>query len=103
MSGKIGFSVIYHHPDDKKKFDKRYQKHLKVFEEQVGKFVEIAEVLKVENEVFYQQAIVKFKTGTDFDAVMGSPEMKTVVDDVLDFVPGDKFIVLPISETLYKS
>jgi hypothetical protein len=97
MSGKIGFIVMYHQPDDEKKFDKRYQKHLNVFEENAGDIVESAEVLKVEDEVFYQLAIVKFKPGTDFDAVMDSPEMKTVVDDVLDFVPEDKFKVFPIT------
>ncbi len=100
---KIGFTVIYHQPDDKKKFDKRYQKHLNVFEENVGNVVESAEVLKVDNEIFYQLAIVKLKRGTDFNAVRNSPEMKTAVDDVLDFVPADKFQVFPITQTLYES
>lgn len=99
----IGFTVMYHQPVDKKKFDKRYQKHLNVFEENVGNVVESAEVLKVDDEIFYQLAIVKFKSGTDFNAVMNSPEMKTVVDDVLDFVPEDKFKVFPITQTLYSS
>jgi hypothetical protein len=99
----IGFIVVYYQPDDKKKFDKRYQKHLNVFEENVGNVVESGEVLKVNDEVFYQMAIVKFKPGTDFNAVMNSPAMKVVVDDILDFVPEDKFKVLPITQTLYES
>jgi recombinational DNA repair protein RecT len=97
---KIGFTVMYQQPEDKKKFDKRYQKHLKVFEENVGNVVESAEVLKVDDTVFYQMAIVKLKPGTDFDAFMNSPEMKTVVDDVLDFVPADTFQVFPITQIL---
>ena len=103
MPEKIGFMVIYNQPDDKKKFDKRYQKHLGVFEENAGNVVESAEVMKVDDEVFYQVAIVKFKPGTDFDAVINSPEMKNVVDDVLDFVPEDKFKVIPITHTSYES
>jgi len=59
--------------------------------------------LKVNDEVFYQLAFVKFKPGTDFNAVMNSPAMKTVVNDVLDFVPEDMFKVLPITQTLYES
>ncbi|VVB87736.1 Uncharacterised protein [uncultured archaeon] len=97
----IGFIVMYHQPEDKKKFDKRYQKHLAVFEENAGNVVESAEVLKVDDESFYQMAIVKFKPGTDFNAMMNSPAMKIVVDDVLDFVPEDKFKVFPITQTLY--
>lgn len=100
---KIGFTVMYNQPDDKKKFDKRYQKHLNVFEENIGAAVESAEVLKVDNDVFYQMAIVKLKSGIDFDALMSSPGMKNVVDDVLDFVPADKFLVFPITQTLYES
>lgn len=38
---KIGFVAAYHRPDDKEKFDERYQKHLKVFEENVEKFVAV--------------------------------------------------------------
>lgn len=102
MTEKIGFLVIYRHPDDKKKFDERYQKHLRVFEEQMGNIVENAEVLKVDDEVFYQYAIVKFKPGTDFDTVMESSEMKVVGDDVLDFVPESKFQFIPITQTLYE-
>ena len=100
---KMGFIVMFHQPDDKKKFDKRFQEHLNVFEENAGNVVESGEVLKLEDEVFYQLAIVKFKPGTDFDAVMNSPAMKVVVDDVLDFVPEDKFRVVPITQTVYKS
>ena len=100
LENKIGFTVMYHQPEDTKKFDKRYQKHLNVFEENVGNLVESAEVLKVDDRVFYQMAIVKLKPGTDFDALMNSPEMKTVVDDVLDFVPADKFQVFPITHSL---
>jgi hypothetical protein len=100
---KIGFTVMYHQPDDRKKFDKRYQKHLDVFEQNVGNAVESSEVLKVDDAVFYQLAIVKLKPGIDFDALMNSPEMKNVVDDVLDFVPVDKFQVFPIMQTLYES
>ncbi len=99
----IGFIVMYHQPEDKKKFDKRYQKHLNVFEENAGNIVESATVFKVNDEVFYQIATVKFKPGTDFDAVMNSPSMKNVVDDVLDFVPEDKFRVLPITQTVSES
>ena len=102
MAEKIGFSVIYHHPDDKKKFDERYQKHLRVFEEQMGNVVESVEVLKVDDKVFYQQAIVKFDPGTDFNTVMESSEMKVVIDDVLDFVPEGKFQFIPITQTLYE-
>lgn len=102
MTEKIGFLVIYRHPDDKKKFDEIYQKHLRVFEEQIGNVVESAEVLKVDDEVFYQYAIVKFKPGTDFDTVMESSEMKVVGDDVLDFVPESKFQFIPITQTLYE-
>lgn len=102
MTEKIGFLVIYRHPDDKKKFDKRYQKHLRVFEEQIGNIVESAEVLKVDDEVFYQYGIVKFKPGTDFDTVMESPEMKVVGDDVMDFVPESKFQFIPITQILYE-
>jgi hypothetical protein len=102
MTEKIGFLIIYRHPDDEKKFDKRYQKHLRVFEEQIGNVVESAEVLKVDDEVFYQYGIVKFKPGTDFDTVMESPEMKVVGDDVLDFVPEMKFQIIPITQTLYE-
>jgi len=102
MAEKIGFSVIYHHPDDKKKFDERYQKHLIVFEEQMGNIVESVEVLKVDDKVFYQQAIVKFDIGTNYDKVMESSEMKVVVDDVLDFVPEGKFQFIPIIKTLYE-
>ncbi len=101
LDKNIGFIVMYHQPDDKKKFDRRYQKHLEIFEENVGNVVESAEVLKVDDEVFYQMAIVKFKPGTDFNAVMNSPKMKTLVADVLDFVPEDKFQVVPITQTLY--
>lgn len=57
--------------------------------------------MKVDDKVFYQMAVVKFKQGTDFDASMNSPEMKVVVDDVLDFVPEDKFQVVPITQTVY--
>ena len=96
----IGFIVMYSQPDDKKKFDKRYQKHLNIFEENAGNVVESAKVFKVDDDVFYQIAIVKFKPGTDFNAVMNSPAMKIVVDDVLDFVPEDKFKVLPITQTV---
>ena len=96
----IGFIVMYYQPDDKKKFDERYQKHLNVFEENAGNIVESATVFKVNDEVFYQIATVKFKLGTDFDTVMNSPSMKNVVDDVLDFVPEDKFKVLPINQTV---
>ena len=104
MSDKnIGFVVMYHQPEDAKKFDKRYQKHLNVFEKNAGNVVESAKVLKVDDEMFYQLAIVKFKPGTDFNAVMNSPAMKTVVDDVLDFVPENKFKVLPIAQILYES
>lgn len=99
----IGFIVMYHQPDDKGKFDKRYQKHLNVFEENAGNVVESTKVLKVDDEVFYQLAIVKFKPDTDFNAVMNSTAMKMVVDDVLDFVPEDKFKVMPITQTLYES
>ncbi len=98
---KIGFIVMYNHPDNRNKFDERYQKHLKVFEENAGDFVESAHVVKVDDKLFYQMAVVKFKPGTDFDAVMNSPEMKVVVTDVLDFVPEDKFQVVPVTETLY--
>jgi len=59
-------------------------------------------VLKVDDEVFYQQAIVKFDLGTDFNTVMESSEMKVVVDDVLDFVPEGKFQFIPITQTLYE-
>jgi uncharacterized protein (TIGR02118 family) len=97
----IGFIVMYHQPDDKKKFDERYQKHLNVFEKNAGNVVESASVFKVDDAVFYQMAIVKFKPGTDFNAVMNSPKMKTLVDDVLDFVPEDKFKVIPITHTMY--
>jgi hypothetical protein len=48
----IGFIVMYHQPDDKNKFDKRYQKHLNVFEENAGNVVESAEVLKIDDDVF---------------------------------------------------
>ncbi len=99
----IGFIVMYHQPEDKKEFDKRYQKHLNLFEENAGNVVESAEVLKVNDGIYYQMAIVKFKPGTDFNAVMNSPKMKTLIDDVLDFVPEDKFKVLPITQTLYGS
>lgn len=99
----IGFIVMYHQPDDKNKFDKRYQKHLNVFEENAGNVVESAEVLKIDDDVFYQLAIVKFKPGTNFNDVMNSPAMKIVVDDILDFAPEDKFKVLPITQTLYES
>jgi hypothetical protein len=98
---KTGFMVMYYHPDNRKKFDERYQKHLKVFEENAGDFVESAHVVKVDDKIFYQMAVVKFKPGTDFDTVMSSPEMKIVVDDVLDFVPVDKFQVVPVTQTVY--
>lgn len=100
MTKKIGFVVAYHLPDDKEKFDERYQKHLKVFEENAEKFVESAMVLKVDNEVFYQLAIVQLKQGVDFDTMMSSPEMKVVVDDVFEFVPENKFEVFPITEKI---
>ena len=103
MTEKIGFLVIYRHPDDKEKFDERYQKHLRVFEEQIGNIVESAEVLKVDDEVFYQYGIVKFKSGTDFNTVMESSEMKVVGEDVMDFVPESKFQFIPITQTLYES
>ena len=102
MTEKIGFLVLYRHPDDNIKFDERYQKHLRVFEEQIGNVVESAEVLKVDDEVFYQYAILKFKPGTDFDTVMASSEMKIVGDDILDFVPESKFQIIPITQTLYE-
>ena len=102
MAKKIGFLVLYDHPDDKNKFDKRYQKHLRVFEEQMGNVVASAEVLKVDDEVFYQQAIVKFKQDIDFDTVMESSETKVVIDDILDFVPESKFQFIPITQTLYE-
>lgn len=98
---KIGFIVMYLQPDNKKKFDERYQKHLKVFEENAGNFVESAHVVKVDDKVFYQMAVVKFKPDVDFNTVMNSPEMKNVVDDVLDFVPEDKFQVVPVTQTVY--
>lgn len=102
MTEKIGFVVAYRLPDDKEKFDERYQKHLKVFEENAAKFVESVIVVKVisddTNRDLYQIATVFLKKGVDFDSVMNSPEMKIVVDDVLDFVPEDKFKVFPISE-----
>ena len=91
---------MYQLPEDKKKFDKRYQKHLDIFEENFGNVVESAEVLKVDDKFFYQMAIVRLKPGTDFDALMNSPEMKTIVDDVLDFVPADRFQFLPITHSL---
>lgn len=98
---KIGFVVAYHNPDDKEKFDERYQKHLKVFEESAEKFVESTMVIKVDDEVFYQLAIVQFKQGVDFDTMMSSHDMKIVIDDVLEFVPEDKFKVFPITERIY--
>lgn len=101
MENKTGFVVAYHHPDDKEKFDERYQKHLKVFEENAEKFVQCAMVLKVDDKVFYQLAIVQFKQDVDFDTVMSSPEMKIVADDVLEFVPENKFRIFPITESIY--
>ena len=103
MTEKIGFIVICRHLDDNIKFDERYQKHLRIFEEQIGNVVESAEVLKVDDEVFYQYAIVKLKPSTDFDIVMASSEMKIEGDDILDFVPESKFQIIPMTQTLYES
>jgi len=58
---------------------------------------------EVDDEVFYQYGIVKFKPGTDFNTVMESSEMKVVGDDVMDFVPESKFQFIPITQTLYES
>lgn len=105
MTEKIGFVVVYRIPDDKEKFDERYQKHLKLFEENAAKFVESASVIKVISDDtdrgLYQIATVYLKKGIDLNTAMNSPEMKILVDDVLDFVPEDKFKVFPISEKVY--
>lgn len=98
---KIGFIVAYHHPDDKEKFDERYQRHLKVFKKNAEKFVQSAIVLKVDDAIFYQLAIVQLRQGIDFNTMVNSPEMKILVDDVLEFVPEDKFKVFPITERIY--
>ncbi len=100
---KIGFIVMYRQPDNKKKFDERYQNHLKVFFENVGNFVESAHVVKVDDNIFYQMAVVMLKPSTDFDTLMSSPEMKVVVDDIFDFVPEDKCQVVPVTQTVYGS
>ena|SRR3989304_9152308 len=97
MAGKkIGFIAIYQQPADKKKFDERYQKHLEVVEKQIGKAIESADVMKVEDKVFYQAAVVKFRPGTDGAAILDSAGMKAIVDDVNEFVPKGKAQVVPI-------
>jgi len=100
MGEKLGFFAIYQQPADKKKFDKRYQKHLEVVGEQIGDVVESAEVVKVDDSVIYQIATVKFKQGTDADAVFNSAGMKAVADDVDDFVPKGKVKIVPILEKI---
>lgn len=95
----IGFVVVYEKPDDTEEFDMCYQDHLGLFQENFGDIVENAQILKLDDEIFYQFSIVEFKPGTDFDAVMNSSAMKTVIADVLKFVSEDKVKLIPISQT----
>ncbi|WP_342304890.1 EthD family reductase [Methanolobus sp. ZRKC5] len=100
MPDNIGFVVVYQMPEDTEEFDKRYQEHLSLFNKYFGNIVDNSKILKLDDGVFYQFSIVEFKSGTDFDTVMNSSEMKNVIDDVLKFVPEDKVKLLPITQTL---